>query len=261
MGRLWESFCRARLETLSATGSCDYSWGGYYLYRIRRTPLRIPEPRIFYLPGADALSAKAGVSRANGDHAGAANEFQRLTAEYPGVLSFRCEQAGEYARMFRWRETVALLRPALVSRMMHPSIPMFGMALFGLKDFSGARTALRESLPRYHADDTMIRLGLAGSCIELARKMTAHGRYTDAEDSLHEAEITLSFHPVVKRQDAEKTVLENRAWITAVRAGIQAAQGKCAAAAILYRTAADLVPGFSEAETWRDRADQPCGGE
>jgi hypothetical protein len=50
-----------------------------------------------------------------------------------------------------------------------------------------------------------------------------------------------------------------QAWVTAVRAGIEAAQGRCEKAAVMYREAAEMVPGYSGAREWLKLAGEPCG--
>jgi hypothetical protein len=258
MGHLWEEYCRSGLDLVSATPSCDHLWGGYCLYKTRPVLRRKLGSRLFYLPGADALAAEAGVKRSVRDHSGSARLFSGLSAEFPAVLSFRCEAASEYARMFMWRETVGLLGPVMASGMVHPAMPMYGMALAGLEEYARARIELKKCLGVYRADETMIRLGLANCCIKLALAETRGGRLRESEKLLDEGGENLEFVPTDNMGDTPATIREYRAWILALRAGNLAARGKCGEASAMYMSAAGMVPGSGESRAWKARAGNPC---
>jgi hypothetical protein len=218
MGRIWMDYCRSGLELVAESDSCDYSSGGYYLYKISRKPRRTGAPAVFYLPGAEGLSFRAETLHLGGAVPESLAEYFRLVRAYPGVLVFSCGMAAEQYRLDSGREAIKTLHPALLAGMRHPVMPLYGMALNRIGDYAGARKYLREFLPRYLTDDTMIRLGLAGSCLELGRKAVKQGRQAAAEGFLEEAEAALKFRLADRSREAEAMAQEIRDGIALLRA-------------------------------------------
>ena len=69
----------------------------------------------------------------------------------------------------------------------------------------------------------------------------------------------MAVRPRDRPEESAQMVRAIQAWVTSVRAGMQASQGRCEKAARLYREAAAMVPGYSGAREWLRLAESPCG--
>ena len=227
MFSVFKSWFKSHAVPAGLPTRCDFVHGGFYAYRLNYLTARRAVCEIIYLPGTESVYREGLRARDMNRFDESLPVFRRLVIEHPDVVTYRAELGFDCAMTGWWADAYRLLKPVADSGMRHVRAPIYGLAALREGHPEEARVFLRNCLPVYLFEPTMIRLGLARACLASARNSAGYMAIAGPGDrrvsldaagaALAEAESSLDFVPAPDEQDVPEMRREIRREIAETR--------------------------------------------
>jgi hypothetical protein len=261
MFELYKEFCRSRLEYAWDSGSCDYVNGGFYLFRVRSTPLPRPPRVVLLVPGAEAYYYDSFLWGMRNNYDLAIAFMERVVLEQRDVMSFQSELAYLYSRKPDWPSAYKWVQePVRAGLRNMVCTATYGLAAAATGRYEEAYPVLKEAMVKFVFAGNVVPISMGLVCFGRALNAASRNDPASVEKLLDEGEkalLNLPFPPTkTDRQDVDLRL----ALLHGLRGDLLAWKGECDKASEMYRDALRLAPGLPGTAVWRERAANPCRG-
>jgi tetratricopeptide (TPR) repeat protein len=251
---LYRVFCSSYLVLAHSSATCDFTHGGYYVYRILPAPSSHPPRLVWAAPGMDPLYGEGMTELRKGNTANAVRLLTNVREKAPTVgqcatqLGLALEISGDYAGV------VEVLRPFVESGMVDAyNLLTYGRACLRTGRLDPAESALQEAVRRYPDKRDFITVNLAQVGVERVVAETRRERRADAERHAAEAETLLRSTPESGEHSTARR--HTLTMLMLARAVLAEKTGNIEEAISLIRKAISLSPDHPDAASWKAMID------
>lgn len=259
MVRLYLDYCKRHMTVADPPRQVDvYLNGAFYLFRLHRRPLPVPQKWVFFAPGTEILHRNGIGLRGSGQYEQALEACLAAKRALPDVGHSWNELGLTYTYLARWEEAYRELQPFVDRGMIDDAnLISLGYAALALGKLEESERVFRRALDVAPKAIDTIQVNRGIIRYSQALQHLRAGRKREAESLLREGKEMMNS---VSCRWSQALTDQRRHYVAmsdAVLAELAAARGDASEAAALYREALQLAPDSPSAPAWRARVQKP----